>query len=94
MAALNSGSLNYLRTKSGGAWAWKPMLFDNPVDKISTMLAAMRRLGSVPECECFDTGIVRRWVRVSRVGSSRTTTTTRATHLTITALPCLSTWVC
>ena len=80
MAALNSGSLNYLRTKSGGAWAWKPMLFDNPVDKISTMLAAMRRLGSVPECECFDTGIVRRWVRVSIVGSSRTTTT-RATHL-------------
>ena len=94
MAALNSGSLNYLRTKSGGAWAWKPMLFDNPVDKISTMLAAMRRLGSVPECECFDTGIVRRWVRTCVYSRLLTHNNNESNSSTITALPCLSTWVC
>lgn len=59
MAALNSGSLNYLRTTSQGKWAWSPALFDNPVEKVEKMLLAMRRLNIVPECECFDTGIVR-----------------------------------
>ncbi|MBH24052.1 MAG: 3-keto-5-aminohexanoate cleavage protein [Myxococcales bacterium] len=59
IAAMNSGSLNYLRTRRDGRWAWPPMLFDNPVDKIEEMLEAMRGLDVVPECECFDTGIVR-----------------------------------
>ncbi|MEL6180413.1 MAG: 3-keto-5-aminohexanoate cleavage protein, partial [Myxococcota bacterium] len=59
IAAMNSGSLNYLRTRRNGQWAWPPMLFDNPVDKIEEMLLTMRRLDVVPECECFDTGIVR-----------------------------------
>ena len=59
MAALNAGSLNYLKARSDGRWAWPPMLFDNPVDKIEKFLAAMREVGTVPECECFDTGIVR-----------------------------------
>jgi len=59
MAALNSGSLNYLRTKKDGSWAWPPMLFDNPVPKVERFFKAMRSLGVVPECECFDTGIVR-----------------------------------
>lgn len=59
MAALNAGSLNYLKIKSNGDWAWPPMLFDNPVDKISRFLDAMRDLHITPECECFDTGIVR-----------------------------------
>ncbi len=59
MAALNAGSLNYLRARSSGQWAWPPMLFDNPVDKIEKFIAAMRATGTVPECECFDTGIVR-----------------------------------
>ena len=35
------------------------MLFANPVDKVETMLNAMRDLTVAPECECFDTGIVR-----------------------------------
>ena len=35
------------------------MLFDNPVDKVEKFIAAMRATGTVPECECFDTGIVR-----------------------------------
>ena len=59
MAALNAGSLNYLKTKANGEWAWPPMVFDNSVDKIKAFLDVMLPLGVVPECECFDTGIVR-----------------------------------
>ena len=59
MAALNAGTLNYLKLRRGGDWAWPPMLFDNPVSKIEAFIAAMDRLGVIPECECFDTGIVR-----------------------------------
>ena len=59
MAAMNSGSLNYLKLRSNGTWAWPPMLFDNPVEKIRRFLAVMADLGITPECECFDIGIVR-----------------------------------
>jgi uncharacterized protein (DUF849 family) len=59
IAACNAGSLNYLKLKEDGAWAWPPMLFDNPVAKIKTMLDAMAASGSRPEFECFDIGIVR-----------------------------------
>lgn len=59
IAACNAGSLNYLKTASGGRWAWPPMLFDNPVDKVARFLEAMRASGSRPEFECFDTGMVR-----------------------------------
>lgn len=59
MAALNAGSLNYLKLRSNGAWAWPPMLFDNPVEKIERFAEAMKALEIVPECECFDTGILR-----------------------------------
>jgi 3-keto-5-aminohexanoate cleavage enzyme len=59
MAAMNAGSLNYLKLRSDGRWAWPPLVFDNPVGKIEKFLEAMTRLGIVPECECFDTGIVR-----------------------------------
>lgn len=59
LAALNAGSLNYLRTKKDGSWAWPPMLFDNPVPKVKRFFDAMKALGITPECECFDTGIVR-----------------------------------
>jgi uncharacterized protein (DUF849 family) len=68
MAALNAGSLNYLKTRSDGRWAWPPMLFDNPVEKIEKVLAAMTALGVVPECECFDTGIVRSIALFQQVG--------------------------
>jgi hypothetical protein len=68
LAALNSGSLNYLRATNSGEWAWPPMTFENTVGKIQTMLAAMRRLGVVPECECFDTGIVRSVGMFQKVG--------------------------
>jgi len=59
IAAANAGSLNYLKVRSGGTWAWPPMVFDNPVEKVQEMLDAMRETGSRPEFECFDTGIVR-----------------------------------
>lgn len=59
MAACNAGSLNYLKLRKDGAWAWPPMLFDNPVDKVNQFLAVMKANGVVPEFECFDTGIVR-----------------------------------
>jgi uncharacterized protein (DUF849 family) len=59
LAALNAGSLNYLKIKQDGTWAWPPILFDNPVEKVERFIAAMRRSGTIPECECFDTGIVR-----------------------------------
>ena len=59
IAACNAGSLNYLKVRSNGEWAWPPMLFDNPVEKVERALAVMAAAGSMPEFECFDTGIVR-----------------------------------
>lgn len=59
IAALNAGTLNYLKLKADGSWAWPPMVFDNPVEKVEGMLVAMRETGSRPEFECFDVGIVR-----------------------------------
>ncbi len=68
VAALNAGSLNYLRTRRDGGWAWPPMLFDNPVDKIERFVAVMNEHDVVPECECFDTGIVRSIGMFQKVG--------------------------
>jgi 3-keto-5-aminohexanoate cleavage enzyme len=59
MAACNAGSLNYLKCREDGSWAWPPMLFDNPVDKVKRYLDVMTANQVVPEFECFDTGIVR-----------------------------------
>lgn len=59
IAACNAGSLNYLKVKSDGQWAWPPMLFDNPVEKVGKFLAVMKECNTRPEFECFDTGIVR-----------------------------------
>lgn len=59
IAALNAGTLNYLKTRSDGSWAWPPLVFDNPVEKVTEMLAAMNETGTRPEFECFDVGIVR-----------------------------------
>ena len=58
IAACNAGSLNYLKLKRDGSWAWPPMLFDNPVEKIQKMIDSMDALGAHPEFECFDVGIV------------------------------------
>ena len=59
IAAANAGSLNYLKLRADGRWAWKPLLFDNPVEKVEAFLEAMREVGALPEFECFDLGIVR-----------------------------------
>ena len=59
IAACNAGSLNYLKLKDDGRWAWPPMVFDNPVAKIEQFLAVMSECGVRPEFECFDVGIVR-----------------------------------
>ncbi len=66
IAALNAGSLNYLKTRADGTWAWPPMLFDNTVEKVASFLAVMRECSIEPEFECFDTGIVRTAAAVAR----------------------------
>ena len=66
VAALNAGSLNYLKTRADGAWAWPPMLFDNPVEKIAAFLSVMRECAIEPEFECFDVGIVRMAAPIAR----------------------------
>ena len=58
-AACNAGTLNYLKIKADGTWAWPPMVFDNPVAKVEAFLAEMKALHIHPEFECFDVGIVR-----------------------------------
>jgi 3-keto-5-aminohexanoate cleavage enzyme len=59
IAACNAGSLNYLKIKESGDWAWPPMVFDNPVAKIQQFLDVMHETQTQPEFECFDVGIVR-----------------------------------
>lgn len=59
IAACNAGTLNYLKTRSDGSWAWPPLVFDNPVAKVKAFLDVMNEVGARPEFECFDTGILR-----------------------------------
>ena len=68
IAACNAGSLNYLKVRAGGRWAWPPMLFDNPVEKIEEVLGVMAQTGIRPEFECFDLGIVRSVAMFAQVG--------------------------
>jgi len=59
IAACNAGTLNYLKLRANGEWAWPPMVFDNPPSKVKAFLDVMRETGTLPEMECFDIGIVR-----------------------------------
>ena len=59
IAACNAGSLNYLKVRANGQWAWPPMLFENTVEKVEELLAVCGEVGIRPEFECFDVGIVR-----------------------------------
>jgi 3-keto-5-aminohexanoate cleavage enzyme len=68
IAACNAGSLNYLKIKDNGQWAWPPMLFDNQVDKVKAMLDVMNEVGTRPEFECFDVGIVRSVAMYKKAG--------------------------
>ncbi len=71
IAACNAGSLNYLKVRSDGRWAWPPMLFDNPVEKVAAFLSVMAENGALPEFECFDVGIVRSVEMYARTGLYR-----------------------
>ena len=71
IAACNAGSLNYLKVRSDGSWAWPPRLFDNPVEKVKAYLDVMAQTGTQPEFECFDTGIVRGVEMYARNGMVR-----------------------
>lgn len=68
IAACNAGTLNYLKAKENGTWAWPPLVFDNPVEKVNSFLKAMKATDTVPEFECFDTGIVRSVELYRKVG--------------------------
>lgn len=59
IAACNAGTLNYLKIKSDGSWAWPPGIFDNSPPKVADFLKVMAETNTQPEFECFDTGIVR-----------------------------------
>jgi len=71
IAACNAGSLNYLKLRADGSWAWPPRLFDNPVEKVRAYLEVMAKTGTKPEFECFDTGIVRSVALYLRSGMYR-----------------------
>lgn len=68
IAACNAGSLNYLKLRDDGRWAWPPMVFDNPVAKVQAFLDVMAECGTHPEFECFDVGIVRSIAMYQRAG--------------------------
>ena len=68
IAACNAGSLNYLKIKEDGQWAWPPMVFDNPVAKVQAMLDVMAETHTHPEFECFDVGIVRSVAMYQKAG--------------------------
>jgi uncharacterized protein (DUF849 family) len=68
IAACNAGTLNYLKIRDDGRWAWPPMIFDNPVDKVQGFLEVMKEVGTLPEFECFDVGIARSVGMFKRAG--------------------------
>jgi uncharacterized protein (DUF849 family) len=68
IAACNAGTLNYLKLKDDGRWAWPPMVFDNPVEKVQAFLDVMNEAGTRPEFECFDVGIVRSVAMYQKAG--------------------------
>ena len=68
IAACNAGTLNYLKLRDDGRWAWPPMVFDNPVEKVQAFLDIMRGTGTRPEFECFDVGIVRSVAMYQKAG--------------------------
>jgi 3-keto-5-aminohexanoate cleavage enzyme len=68
IAACNAGTLNYLKIKDNGQWAWPPMVFDNPVAKVQQFLQVMQACGTHPEFECFDVGIVRSVAMYAKAG--------------------------
>jgi uncharacterized protein (DUF849 family) len=71
IAACNAGTLNYLKIKDDGRWAWPPMVFDNPVEKVKAFLDVMHEVGTLPEFECFDVGIARSVAMFQKAGMTQ-----------------------
>lgn len=71
IAACNAGTLNYLKIREDGRWAWPPMVFDNPVEKVKAFLEVMAGTGTLPEFECFDLGIARSVSMFRKAGLTR-----------------------
>lgn len=93
VAAMNAGSLNYLKARSDGRWAWPPMLFDNAVEKIERFLNAMYAQGIVPECEAFDSGIVRSVGLLKQVGLLRDPVHVSMVMGVSSGMPCKASWL-
>jgi uncharacterized protein (DUF849 family) len=93
VAALNAGSLNYLRVRSNGQWAWPPLLFDNPVSKIEAFMEVMNQVGITPECECFDTGIVRSIAMFLQAGILRAPTHISLVMGVASGMPAKASWL-
>ena len=93
IAALNSGSLNYLKSTSKNTWAWEPLMFENPVSKIQTMIEAMDRLNIKAECECFDTGIVRSIKMFEQVNMLKQPINVSLVMGVASGMPCKPEWV-
>jgi uncharacterized protein (DUF849 family) len=91
VAACNAGSLNYLKIKGNGQWAWPPMVFDNPVAKVQQFLDVMAECGTHPEFECFDVGIVRSvamYVKAGMLGPGMGTTECNFVMGVASGMPC------
>ena len=71
IAACNAGTLNYLKIREDGRWAWPPMVFDNPVEKVKAFLDVMAETGTLPEFECFDVGIARSVAMFRKAGMTQ-----------------------
>lgn len=93
VAAMNAGSLNYLKARSDGRWAWPPMLFDNTVEKIERFLTAMYAQGIVPECEAFDSGIVRSVGLLKQVGLLKDPVHVSMVMGVASGMPCKASWL-
>ena len=93
IAAMNAGSLNYLKARSDGRWAWPPMLFDNEVGKIEKFLGAMYAQGIVPECEAFDSGIVRSIGLLKQVGLLKDPVHVSLVMGVASGMPCKASWL-
>ncbi|HEX6361904.1 MAG TPA: 3-keto-5-aminohexanoate cleavage protein, partial [Albitalea sp.] len=88
IAACNAGSLNYLKLKDDGTWAWPPMVFDNPVEKVQRFLEVMAECGTHPEFECFDVGIVRSVALYLKAGMFRGTPDVNLVMGVASGMPC------
>ena len=88
IAACNAGTLNNLKIKDNGEWAWPPMVFDNPVAKVQAMLPVMHETGTQPEFECFDTGIPRSVAMHLKAGLYRGVSEINLVMVVASGMPC------